>query len=132
MQTEHLVNLLMLGGISGVVGQALRIIVGLKKLNYNNSVAVTTGAAQQDFSWARMLLSVFIGFITGLLGMLVKYFTADNNNVNVGPELIVAITAVGYSGVDFLEGVFNAYLPKHADGKDMPQAFVLPIKQKNK
>jgi hypothetical protein len=112
MQPENLVNLLLLGGISGVVGQALRIIVGLKKLNYNNSVAVTTGAAQQGFSWARMLLSVFIGFIAGILGMLVKYFAADDNNVNVGPELIVAITAVGYSGVDFLEGIFNAYLPK--------------------
>ena len=112
MQPEHLINLLLLGGILGVAGQALRIIVGLKKLNYNNAIAVTTGAAQQDFSWARMLLSVFIGFIVGILAMLVKYFAADNNDVNVGPELIVAITAVGYSGVDFLEGIFNAYLPK--------------------
>jgi hypothetical protein len=113
MQTEHLINLLLLGGISGVAGQALRIIVGLKKLNYNNSVAVTTGAAQQDFSWGRMLISVLMGFIIGIVGMLIKYWVADNNDVNVGPELIVAITAVGYSGVDFLENIFNTYLPKH-------------------
>jgi len=127
MQTEHLINLLLLGGVSGVVGQALRIIVGLKKLNYNNSVAVTTGATQQDFSWARMVLSIFLGFIAGILGMLVEYFATDNNNVNVGPELIVAITAVGYSTVDFVEGMFNAYLPKHTDDK-----VFLPIEQKNK
>lgn len=127
MQTEHLINLLFLGGISGVVGQTLRIIIGLKKLNYTNSVAVITGDAQQDFSWARLLLSVVLGFIVGILAMLVKYFAANNNNVNVGPELIAAIIAAGYSGVDFLEGLISAYRPKHPDSKAY-----LTIKQKNK
>lgn len=127
MQTEHLINLLFLGGISGVVGQTLRIIIGLKKLNYTNSVAVITGDAQQDFSWARLLLSVVLGFIVGILAMLVKYFAANNNNVNVGPELIAAIIAAGYSGVDFLEGIISAYRPKHPDSKAY-----LTIKQKNK
>lgn len=127
MQTEHLINLLFLGGISGVVGQTLRIIIGLKKLNYTNSVAVITGDAQQDFSWARLLLSVVLGFIAGILAMLVKYFAANNNNVNVGPELIAAIIAAGYSGVDFLEGIISAYRPKHPDSKAY-----LTIKQKNK
>lgn len=127
MQTEHLINLLFLGGISGVVGQTLRIIIGLKKLNYTNTVAVITGDAQQDFSWARLLLSVVLGFIAGILAMLVKYFAANNNNVNVGPELIAAIIAAGYSGVDFLEGLISAYRPKHPDSKAY-----LTIKQKNK
>lgn len=127
MQTEHLINLLFLGGISGVVGQTLRIIIGLKKLNYTNTVAVITGDAQQDFSWARLLLSVVLGFIVGILAMLVKYFAANNNNVNVGPELIAAIIAAGYSGVDFLEGIISAYRPKHPDSKAY-----LTIKQKNK
>jgi len=127
MQTEHLINLLLLGGISGIVGQTLRIIIGLKKLNYNNSLAVTTGAAQQDFSWVRLILSVFLGFIAGLLGMLVKYFATADNNVDVSPELIVAIAATGYSGVDFLEGIFNAYGSKYHVSK----AF-LPVQQKNK
>lgn len=112
MQAETLINLLLLGGISGVIGQAMRIIVGLKKLNYNNSVAVTIGSVQENFSWKRLLLSVFIGFNAGILSMLLKYYAANNNVINVGPELIIAIIAVSYSGVDFVEGIFNGYLPK--------------------
>lgn len=113
MNTENLIMLLLLGGLLGIAGQGIRVIVGLKKINDNNTAAAVAGTLPTTtFNWSRMLLSIFIGFIAGVLGMLVKYFTATNNNIDITPQLIVAVIAGGYSGVDFIEGIFNAYLPK--------------------
>jgi hypothetical protein len=55
-------------------------------------------------------MSIFIGFVAGALGMLTKSSLAKDGNYNA--EGIVTIIAIGYSGADFIEGVFNTYLDK--------------------
>lgn len=106
--TYDLISNLIAGGILGVIGQGIRIIVGLKKLDEKR---VTQVDEKEIFNNNRLFISIFIGFIAGMIAILVKS-TSSNGFTN---ELILAIIASGYSGADFIEGVFNAYFKKTND-----------------
>lgn len=97
------------GGILGVLGQGIRIAVGLKKFNEENSVKALEGKSTEAFSTSRLVISIFIGFVAGALGMIIK---APEANANYDKEFVLTIIAVGYSGADFIEGVFNTYINK--------------------
>jgi len=107
--TEIILNVIG-GGLLGSLGQGIRIAVGLKKLNEENVSKTVRGKNTEDFSTGRLVLSVFIGFVAGAIGMLTK--VADGKNGEYNTEAIVTIMAVGYSGADFIEGVFNTYISK--------------------
>jgi hypothetical protein len=98
------------GGLLGSLGQGIRIVVGLKKLNAENVSKTLQGKSTEDFSAGRLLMSIFIGFVAGALGLLTKTSLAKDGSYN--GESIVTIIAIGYSGADFIEGVFNTYLDK--------------------
>lgn len=124
-----LINLL-LAGLLGLVGQGLRIIVGLKKLKEeaatvaqagaNAAVAIvaqaganapvpatpTVKAVYDDlFDGRKLGLSLFIGFIAGCLANLAR------DNAEFGKDVQLAMVAAGYAGTDFIEGVFKKILP---------------------
>jgi hypothetical protein len=120
MNTPDILLNLLLGGLLGIVGQGIRMIIGLKKLNDDKVASAATGQQPDDFSVSRLWVSIFIGFIAGTLGMLVKYLTNTAQQVNLTPELIVGIIAGGYSGVDFIEGIFNKYIPKPPAANGQP------------
>ncbi|MFI5163425.1 MAG: hypothetical protein ACHQHN_19255 [Sphingobacteriales bacterium] len=101
-----LINEILLGGLLGILGQGIRIIVGLKKLHTSNVSKALNDDATDSFSSSRLLLSIFIGFIAGALALIIKGTgTIDRN-------LIIIIMAAGYSGADFIEGVFHTYISK--------------------
>lgn len=109
--TDLLLNVL-LGGLFGILGQGIRIVIGLKKMNEQKSVAAVTGQPGDDFSSSRLLISIFIGFIAGALAMIVSCFTDNDAPKKITLQLAIGIIAGGYSGVDFIEGIFNKYIPK--------------------
>lgn len=111
MTIIELLNNVLAGGVLGVLGQGVRIAVGLKKLHDSNTAKVAQDAAPEPFSPGRLLVSLFVGFVAGAIGMLVKNPTKATGG-DLSTEAIVTIIAVGYSGADFIEGLFNTYIQK--------------------
>ena len=111
MTVVEIINSILAGGMLGALGQGIRVAVGLKKFNEENAAKVAQGKAPEDFSTSRLLISLFIGFVAGAIGMLVKGATLGAKG-NFNTEAIVTVITVGYSGADFIEGVFNTYINK--------------------
>jgi hypothetical protein len=111
MTINEIISNVIAGGLLGSLGQGVRIAVGLKKLNDSNTAKVAQGTSPEQFSTGRLVISIFIGFVAGAIGMLVKGSTIGNNG-DYNTEGIVTIIAIGYSGADFIEGVFNTYINK--------------------
>ena len=111
MTITEIINSVLAGGLLGALGQGIRTAVGLKKFNEDNAAKATENKPTEEFSISRMVISIFIGFVAGALGMLVK-----GSNLAVkgdySTESIITIIAIGYSGADFIEGVFNTYIKK--------------------
>ncbi|SFW50744.1 hypothetical protein [Chitinophaga sancti] len=99
------------GGLLGALGQGIRIAVGLKKLSDYNAQQVASGNAPEKMDTGRLWVSIFIGFVAGAIGMIIKgasLKTADGYQT----EAIVTIIAIGYAGADFIEGFFQTYFSK--------------------
>lgn len=104
----NLINEILLGGLLGVLGQGIRVVSGLAKLNASNVANKANNTPTTDFSAARLLVSLFIGFIAGAVASLINGQPKPANE----NTFIVTIIAAGYSGADFIEGIFQKYLPK--------------------
>ncbi|GAB3902940.1 hypothetical protein GCM10028803_30490 [Larkinella knui] len=106
---ECILITLLLSGLLGLIGQGIRVIVGLKKLREEAAAenAPNPKAAFDDkFDVRQLWLSLFIGFIAGCLANL------GRPKGEFTPEVQLAIIAAGYAGADFIEGAFNKLLPK--------------------
>jgi hypothetical protein len=108
---NKLIEVIITGGLLGMLGQGIRIIVGIKKIQEQNAVAALSLAAPTELQNSRIIYSLFIGFVAGALGLLVEknpesLFKMENN------EMIVMLIAIGYAGADFIEGIFKKYMPQ--------------------
>ncbi len=117
MMIEY-VSALILGGILGMIGQGLRVIVGLKKLY--DALEMTTDGGPSKFDSRRLWLSLFIGFIAGSFGMILKIDYEAVSTMVMNKEFMISIVAIGYMGVDFIEGVMKNYLAKFERNLDAP------------
>lgn len=117
MMIEY-VSALVLGGILGMIGQGLRVIVGLKKLY--DALEMTTDGGPSKFDSRRLWLSLFIGFIAGSFGMILKIDYEAVSTMVMNKEFMISIVAIGYMGVDFIEGVMKNYLAKFERNLDAP------------
>lgn len=97
------------GGLLGIVGQGLRMIVGLKKW-YDDKKENKDRAEAFDLN--RFLVSLFIGFIAGVIAIL--FMIDDTVDAMDQKRYLASIILGGYSGVDFIEGFINKYNPKTA------------------
>ena len=109
--TEWITGLL-LGGLLGMLGQGIRIIVGLKKLN--DEASVEGSSFSSKFQGNRLGLSLLIGFIAG--GLAVIGFAETPGFKTPSREMIVTLLGAGYAGTDFIEGFIQKYLPRRATG----------------
>lgn len=108
-------QLLLLGGLLGAVGQGARVVVGLKKL------ADEAAAAGKEFYermvTSRLVISLAIGFIAGALAAIL----AGINLSQVSLQQILALAGAGYVGADFIEGAMSRFVPKTGIGsKESP------------
>ncbi len=113
MTIIEIINSVLAGGLLGALGQGVRTAVGLKKFNEDNTAKVAENKPAEEFSTSRMVISIFIGFVAGAIGMLVKGSGLAVKG-NYSTESIITIIAIGYSGADFIEGVFTTYIKKVA------------------
>lgn len=109
------VSALVLGGILGMIGQGLRVIVGLKKL-YDALADTGEELSGTRFDSRRLWLSLFIGFVAGSFGMILKIDYESVSTMIMNKEFMISIVAIGYMGVDFIEGVMKSYLSKFERG----------------
>ncbi len=107
MPTQHLLYALLLGGLLGMLGQGIRMIVGLKK-TYDQSQSNGQKFAAV-FEGRRLALSLLIGGIAGILGTL---FLNLNDTSTLSTETLSALIGLGYSGTDFIEGFVSRSVPK--------------------
>jgi hypothetical protein len=112
------IQLLLLGGMLGALGQGVRTVIGLKKVN---DQAALEGRKMKDMVEAStLIISLFIGFIAGALAII----GIVDTSVPVVPdkELVLTLLGAGYAGTDFIEGFIKKYLPAAAqDAKPRPQ-----------
>ena len=103
-----LINLL-LSGLLGLIGQGIRVIVGLKKLHEEaaaENAPNPKAAFDEKFDVRQLWLSLFIGFIAGCLANM------GRPKGEFTPEVQLAIIATGYAGADFIEGFLQKILPR--------------------
>jgi hypothetical protein len=94
-----------LGALMGVVGQAIRVIVGLKKMS--DEAAALGRKLTEAIEPARLLISLLIGAVAGVLAAVVTLAPGSP----VSREALLGLGAAGYSGADFVEGFMARYLP---------------------
>jgi hypothetical protein len=103
-------QLLMLGGLVGAVGQGARVVVGLKKVWDEASAA---GQSCHEYVvTSRLVLSLALGSIAGALAAALV--GVDLSQVSL-PQ-ILALAAAGYAGADFIEGAMSRFVPKVSSG----------------
>ncbi len=100
----------LVGATFGALGQGLRVIVGLKKVN--DSALAKGQPFTELFSAGTLVVSLLIGAIAGVLGTL----SAGVNLAAITRENIMMLIGVGYAGADFIEGFVRKELPSGAGG----------------
>ncbi len=118
MDVTDWINLLLLGGMLGALGQGVRAVMGLKKVN---DQAALEGREMKDLVDAStLIISLVIGFIAGALAIVgiadpAKPMTPDK-------ELVITLLGAGYAGTDFIEGFIKKYLPAANQSAAKPRA----------
>ena len=103
--TNLMLVTLLLGGLMGLLGQGARAVVGLKGMV--DEANAQNLSASDLFQAARLLTSLFIGFLAGLAAALISMRSGI-----VAPtwDALLGFAAAGYLGTDFLEGFISKYL----------------------
>lgn len=96
-------QLLILGGLAGLLGQGIRVLVGLKK-EWDSAAAAGKTLASR-FDPGRLIVSLLIGFAAGAVGTLTLAGVADLTSINA--HVVAALLATGYAGTDFIEGFIS-------------------------
>jgi hypothetical protein len=105
MTANDWITRFLVGGLFGALGQGVRVVVGLKKLN-DSAVQSRTPLAEV-FSASTLLVSLLIGFVAGVLGML----SADVDLQSITRQNILLLIGTGYAGADFIEGFVRKNIP---------------------
>ncbi len=105
MDPSHWFILIVLGGLMGTIGQGIRVVVGLKKLQEKTSDM--RGSFAKNFQTNTLCVSLLIGFIAGAMAIL----SLGDQAQMPSRELLLGVMAAGYSGTDFIEGFVKKYLP---------------------
>lgn len=96
MGVYEVFTFIVLGTLLGILGQILRVVVGIKK-EIEQASAVEK-PLKDSFDSIRLAISLMIGGVAGGLGAISLLGTEVNR------ELLLTLVAIGYSGADFIEG----------------------------
>ncbi len=92
--------IILIGAILGAVGQGIRVIVGVKKVN--DQAVRTNTSVKENIDYRQMAFSLFVAFgIGGIAGVLA---VVSSDNIVFTKATIIAFITAGYAGTDFIEG----------------------------
>jgi hypothetical protein len=106
------IELILLGGLLGIIGQLVHAGAGLIKIS--GPLSASGAGAFDAFSTVRFVVSLFIGFIAGTATAFLLIDTTHQTVFSGTTKLCLA--AAGYAGVDFIEGIaghFSTQDPSH-------------------
>ena len=103
------IQLAAIGALFGALGQAIRVIPGLKKAA--DAAAEKGRSMTDDFQGNRLLISLLIGGVAGVLGAISLGVPLDEK---IASGTIVALLGIGYSGADFIEAFMARHVPNNA------------------
>lgn len=98
-----------IGALFGALGQAIRVIPGLKKAA--DAAAEKGRSMSDDFQANRLFISLLIGAVAGVLGAISLGVPVD---AKIPSATVVALLGIGYSGADFIEAFMARHVPKGA------------------
>jgi putative chitinase len=107
MTSQSVVYAILLGGILGLIGQSIRVFVGIKKM-YDTETE--TKKISQLMESQRLFISLLIGFIAGVLASFALNIAGMTQGIS--NEVIMGIIGAGYAGTDFIEGFIRKSIPK--------------------
>ncbi|MDQ1256530.1 MAG: hypothetical protein QG656_1126 [Candidatus Hydrogenedentes bacterium] len=111
LSLQEWATLVLSGGLFGMVGQGIRVVVGLKKVHDN---ALNGGENfKKEFDASTLLLSLLIGFVAGALGSLGLSLSRKDFG-QIGMNDVVTLIGIGYAGADFIEGFMRQHMPATA------------------
>jgi|GEM_PF-563599 len=103
---SEILSVIILGALLGIVGQLIRVVVGLKKLK---DISVSKAHYEDQFDLKKLVMSIIYAGVIGLVaGALMA---VDNLDKIWDKSTIMAVIAAGYAGVDFIEGFLTKNLP---------------------
>lgn len=103
------IQILIVGALAGAIGQGLRSIVGISKLN---RVANATAPSHEDiFRLSRLLSSLAIGATAGALAAI----TSGADPSNISTTSFMAFVSAGYAGADFIEGTMQKVISNNGN-----------------
>lgn len=114
MSANQWATQLLLGGLLGTLGQGVRVVVGLKKLN--DQALGERKRFSEVFSTSTFLMSLLIGFIAGVLGVI----SSGVDLAAVTRQDVLFLIGIGYAGADFIEGFVRKNLPSSATAAAAP------------
>jgi hypothetical protein len=104
---------LLLGVVLGMVGQGVRVVVGIKKeLDQVPSGTPWSTWFQPGQLITTFVISMAVGAIAGVLAML----SAPSFGATITRGFMVGIIGAGYSGTDFIEGIMTNATPSVKPG----------------
>jgi hypothetical protein len=106
MATTDWMNLLALGMLCGGLGQAIRVIAGLKKLSDEKG---GVEGMRDAIVPSQMLVSLLIGATAGALAAIALPASTTGK---FSPEQITTLLGAGYAGADFIEAFMKKATPK--------------------
>ncbi|WP_324734749.1 hypothetical protein VFC49_05815 [Thermococcus sp. SY098] len=107
---------ILLGMFLGMTGQMIRVIIGVKKVQEK---AVSEGREfKEAFDMKRLVISMLIGATAGVLGIVSLYWGEQE----ITREMALGLIAIGYSGTDFIEGLFRTKVQPMRKEKSTPSS----------
>lgn len=109
MTTSATLSFFVIGALLGASGQLARVVVGMKK----QMDAARSGTGEDDwFNTKQLVVSMLFGMLAGVMTALAQY----EPTVEITKSLLLGFAGAGYAGADFLEGMFQKWLPKRMTG----------------
>jgi hypothetical protein len=115
MAIEQWILHVLLGGLLGVLGQGIRVVPGLKKVN--DHALAEKKPFGDVFKVGELLISLFIGFTAGGLAIIAT-LPDGSAATTMDRQMILTLLAAGYAGTDFIEAFVKKNLP--SDGGPKP------------
>lgn len=103
---------LFLCGLMGLLGQGCRVIVGMATLATSKLVAPADN--QDVFNLARLVFSLIIGFVAGLVTALIRWKQGPITSINVADfDVMFPFAIAGYIGTDVIEAFTVQFFEKN-------------------